>query len=403
MKFNNFLLGLAVPSIFGFLIYCIIAIRFDFFGLGILSTLLASILILSILLNFGISPKVTRVCANSDGDYIKISKEISNSFLITFSLTLISYLIVKSFSSNILEYLLVKDDIILKVCLVSSLTAINKSVTSTYIGLNKDKNFFTGVVLRSLVALLYVLLFNNDIYTLLLNSLLFGELFYFLYWVLTKNSIKIKFSSIDRLLITEQLKFGIKQLPTSLSDEATYRVDILIIAYFKGAILVGIYSIISLGLEVLREIARATFISRSSNINESKNYFSVEETLRTKNTLIRVSVILIILGILGSSIGIDLLQSFTNLKIDRLVRDYLLIFSIVTAFLSSNTFLKELLPHLNLPGKNSLISIMSFILNILLNILLIPQFEILGALLASSISILLSLILRINLLRKNLN
>ena len=70
--------------------------------------------------------------------------------------------------------------------------------------------------------------------------------------------------------ITEQLKFGIKQLPTSLSDEATYRVDILIIAYFKGAILVGIYSIISLGLEVLREIARATFISRSSNINESK-------------------------------------------------------------------------------------------------------------------------------------
>ena len=177
----------------------------------------------------------------------------------------------------------------------------------------------------------------------------------------------------------------------------------MIIAYFKGAILVGIYSIISLGLEVLREIARATFISRSSNINESKNYFSVEETLRTKNTLIRVSVILIILGILGSSIGIDLLQSFTNLKIDRLVRDYLLIFSIVTAFLSSNTFLKELLPHLNLPGKNSLISIMSFILNILLNILLIPQYEILGALVASSISIFLSLILRINLLRKNLN
>ena len=143
------------------------------------------------------------------------------------------------------------------------------------------------------------------------------ELFYFLYWVLTKNSIKIKFSSIDRLLITEQLKFGIKQLPTSLSDEATYRVDILIIAYFKGAILVGIYSIISLGLEVLREIARATFISRSSNITESKNYFTDDEALKTKNILIRVSVILIILGILGSSIGLDLLQSFTNLKIDK--------------------------------------------------------------------------------------
>ena len=89
MKFNNFLLGLAVPSIFGFLIYCIIAIRFDFFGLGILSTLLASILILSILLNFGISPKVTRVCANSDGDYMTI-KEISN-LLDNFFLALISY------------------------------------------------------------------------------------------------------------------------------------------------------------------------------------------------------------------------------------------------------------------------------------------------------------------------
>ena len=403
MKFNNFLLGLAVPSIFGFLIYCIIAIRFDFFGLGILSTLLASILILSILLNFGISPKVTRVCANSDGDYITISKEITNSFFITFFLTLSSYLIVKSFSFSFLQYLFITDEIILKICLVSFLTALNKSVTSTYIGLNNDKNFLIGVVLRSSVVLFYLLFSDNNIYTLLLNSLLLGELFYFLYWVLTKNSIKIKLSSINRLLVTEQLKFGIKQLPTSLSDEATYRVDILIIAYFKGAILVGIYSIISLGLEVLREIARATFISRSSNITESKNYFTDDEALKTKNILIRVSVILIILGILGSSIGLDLLQSFTNLKIDKLVRDYLLIFSIITAFLSSNTFLKELLPHLNLPGKNSLISIVSFTLNIILNILLIPQYEILGALVASSISIFLSLILRVNLLRKNLN
>ena len=343
MKFNNFLLGLAVPSIFGFLIYCIIAIRFDFFGLGILSTLLASILILSILLNFGISPKVTRVCANSDGDYITISKEITNSFFITFFLTLSSYLIVKSFSFSFLQYLFITDEIILKICLVSFLTALNKSVTSTYIGLNNDKNFLIGVVLRSSVVLFYLL-----------------------------------FSDI-------------------------YRIDILMIAYFKGAVVVGIYSIISMGLEVLRELARTTFVSRSSYIVEKNDYFSENEKSSTISTLLKVATLLFILGLAGSSIGIDLLKALTNLEIQNDTKLYLFIFSTITALLSSNTFLKEVLPHLNLPGVNSIISIISLVINVALNFYLIPRFDILGALLSSTFSVLIALILRIILLRKNLN
>ena len=87
------------------------------------------------------------------------------------------------------------------------------------------------------------------------------------------------------------------------------------IAYFKGAVVVGIYSIISMGLEVLRELARTTFVSRSSYIVEKNDYFSENEKSSTKSTLLKVSTLLFLLGLAGSSIGIDLLKVLTNLLV----------------------------------------------------------------------------------------
>ena len=174
------------------------------------------------------------------------------------------------------------------------------------------------------------------------------------------------------------------------------------IAYFKGAVVVGIYSIISMGLEVLRELARTTFVSRSSYIVQKNDYFSENEKSSTKSTLLKVATLLFFLGLAGSSIGIDLLKVLTNLEIQNDTKLYLFIFSTTTALLSSNTFLKEVLPHLNLPGLNSIISVISLIVNVVCNFYLIPRYDILGALLASSFSVFVALILRFLLLKRSL-
>ena len=143
-------------------------------------------------------------------------------------------------------------------------------------------------------------------------------------------------------------------------------------------------------------------MSRSSYIVEKNNYFSRSEIIKTRNTLIKVAMILFTLGLIGALVGLDVLQLLTNLEIQNNTKLYLFIFSTTTALLSSNTFLKEVLPHLNLPGLNSIISVIALLVNVMLNFYLIPTFGILGALLASTFSVLVSLILRIIFLKKYL-
>ena len=119
--------------------------------------------------------------------------------------------------------------------------------------------------------------------------------------------------------------------------------------------------------------------------------------------MLKVSTLLFLLGLAGSSIGIDLLKVLTNLEIQNNTKLYLFIFSTTTALLSSNTFLKEVFPHLNLPGINSIISVISLIVNVALNFYLIPRFDVLGALLSSTFSVFVSLILRVIFLKKYLD
>ena len=403
MKINKYFIGLGIPSIYGFVIFCVIAIRFDYLGLGILSTTFAIVLILSLIINFGTSPKIIRVCANSDGNFRIINSELTNSYLIILVFIFLVFILYNLATLLDIKFFDMGYLVIVKIIIISFLTAFNKNINATYIGLNHDDNFFISSIIRSTAVLIFVIFGTSNIYNLITDSLLFGEILYFLYWLVSKDKTSLNLNYLDKTIIEKQLKFGLKHLPTSLSDEALYRIDILMIAYFKGAVVVGIYSIISMGLEVLRELARTTFVSRSSYIVEKNDYFSENEKSSTISTLLKVATLLFILGLAGSSIGIDLLKALTNLEIQNDTKLYLFIFSTITALLSSNTFLKEVLPHLNLPGVNSIISIISLVINVALNFYLIPRFDILGALLSSTFSVLIALILRIILLRKNLN
>ena len=403
MKINKYLIGIGIPSIYGFVIFCVIAIRFDYLGLGILSTTYAIVLIICLIINFGTSPKIIRVCANYDGNFRIINSELTNSYLIILVFTFLVFILYNLATLLDIKFFDMGYLVIVKIIIISFLTAFNKNINATYIGLNHDDNFFISSIIRSTAVLIFVIFGTSNIYNLITDSLLFGEILYFLYWLVSKDKTSLNLNYLDKTIIEKQLKFGLKHLPTSLSDEALYRIDILMIAYFKGAVVVGIYSIISMGLEVLRELARTTFVSRSSYIVEKNDYFSENEKSSTISTLLKVATLLFILGLAGSSIGIDLLKALTNLEIQNDTKLYLFIFSTITALLSSNTFLKEVLPHLNLPGVNSIISIISLVINVALNFYLIPRFDILGALLSSTFSVLIALILRIILLRKNLN
>ncbi len=402
MKINNYLLGLAAPSAYGFIIFCIIAIRYQYYGLGVLSTILAIILITSLLINFGTSPWIIRISANSQNNLNKISSEFSNAVFINLFISGLIYFLILITEKLNFSLFDTGNELFLKLLLISFITSFNKNINAIYIGLNHDKNFMFSSLIRGTTVLIYILFQSDEIFNLVTNGILLGEISYVIFWIFKYKSTFFKIYSLNKSTFINQAKFGYKHIPTSLSDEALYRIDVLMIGFFKGPAIVGLYSIISLGLEVLRELARTTFVSRSSYIVEKNNYFSRSEIIKTRNTLIKVAMILFTLGLVGALVGLDVLQLLTNLEIQNNTKLYLFIFSTTTALLSSNTFLKEVLPHLNLPGLNSIISVIALLVNVMLNFYLIPTFGILGALLASTFSVLVSLILRIIFLKKYL-
>ena len=402
MKINNYLIGLAAPSVYGFIIFCIIAIQYQYYGLGVLSTILAIILITSLLINFGTSPWIIRISANSQNNLNKISYEFSNAVFINLFISGLIYFLILITEKLNFSLFDTGNELFLKLLLISFITSFNKNINAIYIGLNHDKNFMFSSLIRGTTVLIYILFQSDEIFNLVTNGILLGEISYVIFWIFKYKSTFFKIYSLNKSTFINQAKFGYKHIPTSLSDEALYRIDVLMIGFFKGPAIVGLYSIISLGLEVLRELARTTFVSRSSYIVEKNNYFSRSEIIKTRNTLIKVAMILFTLGLVGALVGLDVLQLLTNLEIQNNTKLYLFIFSTTTALLSSNTFLKEVLPHLNLPGLNSIISVIALLVNVMLNFYLIPTFGILGALLASTFSVLVSLILRIIFLKKYL-
>tara|TARA_B100001109_G_scaffold73401_1_gene60048 strand:- start:15497 stop:16708 length:1212 start_codon:yes stop_codon:yes gene_type:complete len=402
MKINNYLIGLAAPSVYGFIIFCIIAIQYQYYGLGVLSTILAIILITSLLINFGTSPWIIRISANSQNNLNKISYEFSNAVFINLFISGLIYFLILITEELNFSLFGTGNELFLKLLVISFITSFNKNINAIYIGLNHDKNFMLSSLIRGTTVLIYILFQSDEIFNLVVNGILLGEISYVIFWIFKYKLTFFKIYYFNKSTFITQAKFGYKHIPTSLSDEAIYRIDVLMIGFFKGPTIVGLYSIISLGLEVLRELARTTFVTRSSYIIEKDNYFSKSEIIKTRNTLIKVALILFTLGLIGAFIGLDVLKLFTNLEIQNNTKLYLFIFSTITALLSSNIFLKEVLPHINLPGLNSVVSVLSLIINVVCNFYLIPRYDILGALLASSFSVFVALILRFLLLKRSL-
>ena len=265
MKINNYLLGLAAPSAYGFIIFCIIAIRYQYYGLGVLSTILAIILITSLLINFGTSPWIIRISANSQNNLNKISSEFSNAVFINLFISGLIYFLILITEKLNFSLFDTGNELFLKLLLISFITSFNKNINAIYIGLNHDKNFMFSSLIRGTTVLIYILFQSDEIFNLVTNGILLGEISYVIFWIFKYKSTFFKIYSLNKSTFINQAKFGYRHIPTSLSDEALYRIDVLMIGFFKGPAIVGLYSIISLGLEVLRELARTTFVSRSFN------------------------------------------------------------------------------------------------------------------------------------------
>ena len=68
------------------------------------------------------------------------------------------------------------NELFLKLLLISFITSFNKNINAIYIGLNHDKNFMFSSLIRGTTVLIYILFQSDEIFNLVTNGILLGEI-----------------------------------------------------------------------------------------------------------------------------------------------------------------------------------------------------------------------------------
>lgn len=276
---------------------------------------------------------------------------------------------------------------LLLILLVIPILYMNKLFQAIFQGCQDFKSFNIIIITTQVVNLLFVIL----IVYLLPLGLVGALISFFIGQIITlitimqllkkRLSIKLVDRSVSTSLIKQSFSYGVKAHLSNILAFINYRADIILISYFMNPVAVGVYVIavtISEKMWVFSQAISTVLFPRISSYSE--------ETQRNKLTSMVSKIVLYISAIVA------IVVFFT---VDSLV---IIIFGI--EYIESSTIIKILLPGIvlfsmdkilsndlagrGLPIINFRVSLITVMINITLNIALIPLYGLSGAAIATT-------------------
>ncbi|MEH7437953.1 flippase [Neobacillus drentensis] len=263
-------------------------------------------------------------------------------------------------------------------------------------GIQDFKGFNSALVVQQFSTLFFLVLFLflMDIHLVgAILSFIFGyvcAVLYMMIYLIKNQNASFSFNSFSREHLKEMVVYGIKAHVSNIMTFLNYRLDVLLLGYFLTDVSVGVYTVaVSLGerLSIFSQSFSQVLLPRiaSSNLEEDRN--------RITSMLSRFILVLVV----AVSIFIIL---FSDLIFHLFLQEYM----------KSSLLLKLLLPGLTvltvekilsndlagrgLPELNMYVSFFNVVFNVILNLLLIPSIGVTGAAISSSITYLLSFIIK---------
>lgn len=198
-----------------------------------------------------------------------------------------------------------------------------------------------------------------------------------------KKQYKLVFSfNLSTSYMKESLIFGLKGHVSNILTFLSYRVDVFLIAYFIDDVSVGIYSVAVLLVErvwLIPQAVSSVLFARISNMKTDleKTHFTA---FASRNTLFLTSISGIALAVFSPwfirlLFGADFNQSVTP---------FIYMIPGVILFSLSKILANDFVGR-GFPQVNSYVALVVALLNIVLNIILIPDFGLKGAAVATSI------------------
>lgn len=271
-------------------------------------------------------------------------------------------------------------------------------VQSIFLGYQNFDVINISAILTQLLILILTFLFLNvfhmnvlgAILAFIISNIIISILLVIL--LLKKYHLSIKKGVFSIPFAKDAFNYGIKVHISNLVSFFNYRADTFLIAYFSNPLSVGIYNVaVSIAERlwiVSQSVSNVLFpkISSMSN-NDEKDYLT---TMLTRNVLL-ISIITSIILVLISDFLILLL--FGSAYEDAALPLKILMPGIV--FLSVDRILSNDLSGRGKPEMSMYTSITTIILNIFLNIILIPKYGLSGAAFSTSLSYTVAFIIKI--------
>lgn len=393
--FCNFL-SLAVLGGTGLLLNIIIAKNYDPETLGIFNQSISIYFIISMLSSFGINFSVLEAIPKASSYEIR---SIIYGALLPLIFSCCFFLILFfNFLDEITKILNSKDMYISLILIMPAIFfgSLNKVFLYGILnGLRMMKEFAFFQVIRYLLLIISLLVFLSlsiegyylsaifSVSEIFLFPIMFYRINKFTNFLKAKNWLNWSF---------KHLIFGFKSVFSGLITETNTKVDILMIGIFMSDKYVGIYSFASLFIEgyvllikVIKDNYNPLFSKLFKKSNNNILKFLIKKVkYQTYLTATIISLFLIFIYF----IFINLIFSNNNYYYDSLLPFMILLFGINLS--SGYISFHEIFSMANMPSLNTLFMIIFISINVILNLIMIPNFGLKGAAIATALSYLLS-------------
>lgn len=349
---------------------------------------------------FGIGPAMTKYISEFRDDLHKIGEFVSSGILGSIISGSVIGLLLYVFSETISIQLFHSDEMIDLLKLTAfcfPFIAVQKAVLGILNGLRNMKWFAIVNIIQNIsvviVSITLVTQLSMNVRGAVIGFVLPTILVGLLSLILIKDHFTAEISTL-RMAFKEISYFGFYVLLTNSIGLINTQIDSLMIGHFINETEVGYYAIAVLlieGLSLIPSSIETVTDTRIVYFYVRKDYANLIRLLRSNVLKVFVITVIESLGLLffgrfliEKIFGIDYLPAYTPLLI------LLVGYSLYYPTLSINGFLPGV-------GKVALLSKISFIcalMNIFLNILLVPYYGIIGAALATSIALIFSTFVR---------
>jgi len=312
---------------------------------------------------------------------------ISNTFFISIIVSTISILALIVFRNNILNniFTAIKPKYFVVILLIIPFHIIK----NFYEGVLRGKEKFNAInvrdlligIIRLIIVFVLLVLLHFRLYALIIGILAIKIIETFWQIILIKkiNSIKI---GINKKLAKKSFRFGIKSYLQNFLIHLHFKIDIYLLAYFLSPSDVAFYDIAVLIVELLLIIPvsiKTVLLPKLVYSSEEEKRENVLKTSRHSFFLLLIGAIpLVVMGkwMIKFVYGEEYISAYYPLLI--------ILPGIIAASINN-----VIIPYFTSKNKQEitiLITLPSLIVNIILNIILIPQFGICGAAFATLIS-----------------